>query len=62
MTKAYLKDGSIDHGLKFFQDKVQALKEVKEKKEAFLVNLFDSVFGDQKVKDVSYEDFKKKYL
>lgn len=63
MTKAYLKDGSIDHGLQFFQDKVQALKDIKAKKEDFLVGLFDSVYsGDQKIKDVTFEDFKKKYL
>lgn len=44
MTKAYFKDGSIDHALRFFQKEVKNLKNVKSKKEDLLIALFDSVY------------------
>lgn len=45
MTKAYMKDGSIEHGLKFFENKITGLKELKQMREDFLISLFDSTYG-----------------
>jgi hypothetical protein len=45
MTKAYMKDGNMDHALSFFEGGFQ--KRVKQRKaqEEFLVNLYDSTLG-----------------
>ena len=55
MTKAYLQDGSISHGIKFFQESVQKLGSMRKSREDYLVSLFDSVFGEEAAKDLTYE-------
>lgn len=62
MTKAYFKDGTIEHGLKFFENSIQELRDVKQKREDFLVALYESTYGEENAKEVTYEDFKEKYL
>ena len=64
MTKAHLKDGAVDHALKFFESELGKLREVKQKREDFLVTLFDTVYGEVHAADaeLTYEDFKQKYL
>jgi len=64
MTKAHLKDGAIDHAIKFFNEEVQSVTEIKRKREDVLIALFDSVYGDVEAADaqISYDEFKKRYL
>jgi hypothetical protein len=64
MTKAHLKDGAIDHALKFFESEVQKLGKVQEKREDLLIAMFDSVFGEVKAEEskMTYEQYKDKYL
>jgi hypothetical protein len=45
MTKAYLKDGNVDHALKFFEEGIQKLRDTKNVREDFLVSIYDSVYG-----------------
>ena len=44
MTKAHLKDGAIDHAIKYFTGEVSKVKDLKKKREDVLVALFDSVY------------------
>lgn len=62
MTKAYLQDGSISHGVKFFHDSVKKLGSIRKSREDYLVSLFDDVFGEEAAKDLTYDQFKDKYL
>ena len=64
MTKAHLKDGAIDHAFKYFGTEFKKLREVRQKKEDFLVSMFDSVYGEIKAADaeISFEEYKEKYL
>lgn len=64
MTKALLKDGAIDHAIKFFSGEVQNVSDIKQKRENVLIALFDSVYGevDAAEANISFEEFKKKYL
>lgn len=55
MTKAYFKDGSKSHAIKFFQDSITEMREVKEKREKVLTSLFDSVYSEKNPRDLSYE-------
>lgn len=62
MTKAHFLDGAISHGIKFFAEKVQSLADVRKKREDYLVSMFDTAFGEYNANELSYGDFKKKYL
>ena len=64
LTKAHLKDGAIDHAIKYFTEEVNKLSEVKTKREDVLIALFDSVYGEVLAKEanITYEEYKKKYL
>lgn len=64
MTKAHFKDGSVDHALKFFEGELAKLREVKQKREDFLITLFDTVYGEVQAADsqLSYDEYKQKYL
>jgi hypothetical protein len=64
MTKAYLKDGAVNHALKLFEEEVQKLRDLKQKREDILIAMFDSVFGEvhQAESQLSYEKYKSKYL
>lgn len=59
MTKAYFKDGSVDHALKFFHDGVSKRQEMTKKQEDTLVSMYDETFTNS---SVSEEAFKEKYL
>ena len=45
MTKAYLKDGSADHAIKFFQEQIKSRQDDIAQQEEHQVSLFDSTFG-----------------
>ena len=62
MTKAYFRDGSSEYALKFFQEKIQSLRTIKEQREKVLISIFDSVYGDEKPQKIEFEEFKAKYL
>lgn len=64
MTKAHLKDGSIDHALKFFESEVAKLRDIKAKREDVLVALFDSAYAEVNSADanISFDEFKNRYL
>jgi hypothetical protein len=62
MTKAYFKDGNIDHALKFFEQNIKKLKDIKNTREEFLVSIFDSVYGTDNSEELSFKDFKNRYL
>ena len=64
MTKAYFKDHSPEHALKFFEEGIQNYKQQKEAHEDYLVSLFDSTFGIDQSENpaVDIETFKQKYL
>jgi hypothetical protein len=64
MTKAHLKDGAIDHAIKFFTEEVSKLGNLKKKREDILIALFDSVYGDVQSADanLTYEAYKEKYI
>lgn len=64
MTKAYLLDGSTEHAIKFFESEVQKLRDVKEKREEFLIALFDSAYGEvqNEKSGLTYEEYKDRYL
>lgn len=61
MTKAYLKDGSIPHAVKFFSDSVQRLSQIKEVREDYLIKMFDQVFGKEETQNMTLEKFKNRY-
>ncbi len=64
MTKAHLKDGSVDHALKFFESQVAKLRDIKVKREDVLVALFDSAYAEVNQADanISFDEFKNRYL
>lgn len=64
MTKAHLKDGSVDHALKFFESQVAKLRDIKVKREDVLVALFDSAYAEVNQADanISFDEFKSRYL
>lgn len=64
MTKAHLKDGAIDHAIKYFTEEVNKVSDIKKKREDILIALFDSVYGEVQAAEanLSYEEYKKKYL
>jgi len=64
MTKAHLKDGSVDHALKFFESEVAKLRDIKSKREDVLVALFDSAYAEVNAADanISFGEFKNRYL
>ena len=47
MTKAYFKDGNVDHALSFFEKNLKKLREIKTAREDFLISHFDSIFGEE---------------
>jgi len=51
MTKAYLKDGNVDHALKFFEEGIQSRREIRQDQDDMLVSMFDSSFGLDKQSD-----------
>lgn len=61
MTKAHLKDGAIEHSFKYFESEVAKLRDLKAKREDFLVTLFDSVYGESDTK-LSFEDYRDRYI
>lgn len=46
MTKAHLKDGSVDHALKFFESQIAKLRDIRVKREDVLIALFDSAYAE----------------
>jgi hypothetical protein len=64
MTKAHLKDGAVDHALKFFEAEVAKLRDIKAKREDMLVTLFDSAYSEVNAADanITYDEFKNRYL
>ncbi len=64
MTKAHLKDGAVDHALKFFETEVSKLRDVKTKREEMLIAMYDSAFTEVNQADanITYEEFKNRYL
>lgn len=46
MTKAYFKDGSVDHALKFFREGVAKREEMTKKQEDMLVGMYDDTFAN----------------
>lgn len=64
VTKALLKDGAVDHAIKFFQQEILKLRDIQTKREDFLVTMFDSVYGDIQSQDakISYQEYKDRYL
>lgn len=61
MTKAHLKDGAIEHSFKYFENQIGKLRELKTKREDFLVTLFDSVYGESDSK-MSFNDYRDRYI
>lgn len=61
MVKAHLKDGSIDHALKFFEEQIQKRRVIKENEEKELLQLFNSTFGSSS-SQIDLNEFKDKYL
>ena len=59
-----MKDGAVKQGLEWFEKKVGELREAKKKKEDFIVALWDAAYANDSSdkKDLSYEEFKEKYL
>ena len=45
MTKAYLKDGNVDHALKFFEEGLQRRRQTSQEQDDTLVKMFDATFG-----------------
>lgn len=45
MTKAYLKDGNVDHALKFFEEGLQRRRQISQGQDDALVEMFDATFG-----------------
>ena len=45
MTKAYLKDGNVDHALKFFEEGLQRRREISQSQDDALVKIFDATFA-----------------
>ena len=59
MTKAYFKDGNVDHALKFFESGIHKRREMSTKQEDMLIQMYDQTF-EQESMDI--EKFKQKYL
>lgn len=62
MTKAYFKDNSAGHAIQYFSDSIQKLRDLKTKREDLLVSLFDAAYGEESPKDMTYEQFRHRYL
>lgn len=62
MTKAYFKDNSAGHAIQYFSDSIQKLRDLKTKREDLLVSLFDAAYGEEAPKDMTYEQFRHRYL
>lgn len=45
MAKAFLKDGNVDHALKYFEDGLQKRRQLSLGQEDALVEIFDATFG-----------------
>ena len=45
MTKAFLKDGNVDHALRFFEEGIQKRRQISESQDDALVRMFDATFG-----------------
>ena len=45
MTKAYLKDGNVDHALKYFEEGLQRRRQISQDQDDALVKMFDATFG-----------------
>jgi len=58
MTKAYLKDGSVDYALQFFHDGIEKRKAAKASHSDLLLKTYEKVFGNG---DLSAKQFKTKY-
>lgn len=61
MTKAHLKDGAVEHSLKYFESELVKMRELKGKREDFLVTIFDSVYGES-TSELTYEQYKARYI
>ena len=58
MTKAYLKDGNVDHALSYFEQGIQERRKQAEGQEEMLVKMYDEVFAHD---GVTLDVFKEKY-
>ena len=54
MTKAHMKDGAIEHSFKYFESQLGKLRDLKTKREDFLITLYDTVYGESEQK-LSFE-------
>lgn len=61
MTKAYFKDGSIDHALKFFESGIQTRTKHRTDQEEFLVTLYDTTLGTGGDQHLDLDAFKNRY-
>lgn len=48
--------------MKFFESNIKKLREVKKQREDYLITLYDSIYGEESSKTLTYEEFKNKYL
>jgi hypothetical protein len=65
MTKAFIKDGNPEHAVKFFKEQIETRKSDLDKRQQFLLSLFESAFapkeGIAQENSLSFIDFQKKY-
>lgn len=45
MTKAFIKDGNPEHAVKFFKEQIDIRKSDLDKRQQYLLSLFDSAFA-----------------
>jgi hypothetical protein len=64
MTKAHLKDGAVDHAIKFFENEVTKLGDIKAKREDFLLTMFDTVYGEVQgnLSKLTLEEYQNLYI
>ena len=61
MTKAFMKDGNIDHALKFFEDGFQKRVKQRMAQDEFLVKLYDTTLGIEGDQKLDLNAFKTRY-
>lgn len=63
MTKAYLKDGNVDHAIKFFNEGLEKRRQIKEKQDDIFIKMFNSTFDLDHQSDcssITLQDFTSK--
>jgi len=61
-TKAVLLDKGAEAGFAYFKEEFEKQNEKAQRKQAFLVSLYNQIMPDENSEELTYETFKERYL